>query len=562
MPEAVPGPRFRRSALERWLPWAAALAVLLGACSPRDLWPPDEPRYGQVAREMLEHGHWLVTYTNGQPDAEKPPLFYWLVACVSWTVGGVTPLVARLVAALLAALCVPAILRLARAWFPEPGVGATAVALFAANALVAWNASRAGLDLPLACAILWAVERAERWRRTGSLLAATAFGLCWAAAVLIKGPLGVLLPPALIGAAMIAVRRSAPMPNLARGWAVAFAAMAVPCLAWLLPAMEAGGEAYRARLLPQMSDRVTGAEPGHLRPFWYFLVVGPAFLLPMTAHLLLGFAASLRPARAAGLARAGLAAALVGGPLFLVFLSSIATKRDLYLIPGLPFVALAAAWVLHRGLWPRAVRVCGGVLGATSAGAAVAMLVLPFLERRLVMRESSAFGQPLDPTRWIALVPAAACLVAAAVFAWRRRSDPVSQVCGVAFAWLVALVLFSLGHLPVLDPHLSFRRVAEAAEQAAGDGPIAVAGWYQGPNLLWSLDRATVGQVGDAASLAALLGPDAPRAAVVATASWWRDLRAPGARDPDVAARLTAVREVWRDQVGSRLLVVLTNAPR
>jgi 4-amino-4-deoxy-L-arabinose transferase-like glycosyltransferase len=535
--------------------------MLLGACSPRDLWPPDEPRYGQVAREMLEHGHWLVTHTNGEPDAEKPPLFYWLVACLSWPLGGVTALLARLTAALLAALCVPAILRLARAWFSERGVGVTAVALFAANALVAWNASRAGLDLPLTCAILWAVERGEHWRRTGSLHAAAAFGLCWAAAVLIKGPLGLLLPPAVVGAAMIALRRSAPARNLGWGWAVAVLALVVPCLAWLLPAMEAGGEAYRARLLPQMGDRVTGTEPGHLRPFWYFLEVGPAFLLPMTGFLILGYAAALKPSRGGGVARAGLAAALVGGPLLLLFLSSIATKRDLYLIPGLPFVALAAAWVLHRGLWPRAVRACGGVLGAASAGAALVLLFLPVLERRLVMPESSVYGEPLDPARWIALVPAAAFLAWAAVFAWRRRADPVAQVRGAALAWSGALVVFAFGHLPALDPHISFQRVAAAAERAAGDGPIAVAGWYQGPNLLWSLHRARVGQVTDASGLAEHLAPRAPRTAVVASSTWWQDVQAQAARDPALAARLTAVRETWRDQVGSRLLVVLTNAP-
>src|SRR5262245_30224017 len=118
----------------RWILWAAAAAALLSAFAPRDLWAPDEPRYGQVAREMLEQGRWLVPHANGVPYAEKPPLFFWLVALVSWPFGAVTPWSARLVGALFAATCVPAIARLARRWFADPRAGPTAAALFAANA--------------------------------------------------------------------------------------------------------------------------------------------------------------------------------------------------------------------------------------------------------------------------------------------------------------------------------------------------------------------------------------------------------------------------------------------
>ena len=87
-----------------------------------------------------------------------------------------------------------------------PRVGPTAVAIFETNLLVAWNASRAGLDLALTCMVLWSVERGETRRRTGSVAAAAACGLCWAAAILIKGPMGFLLPPLILAAAMIAVR--------------------------------------------------------------------------------------------------------------------------------------------------------------------------------------------------------------------------------------------------------------------------------------------------------------------------------------------------------------------
>jgi len=37
----------------------------------------DEPRYAQVAREMLERGDWVTPTLGHQPWLEKPPLLYW-----------------------------------------------------------------------------------------------------------------------------------------------------------------------------------------------------------------------------------------------------------------------------------------------------------------------------------------------------------------------------------------------------------------------------------------------------------------------------------------------------
>jgi 4-amino-4-deoxy-L-arabinose transferase-like glycosyltransferase len=36
----------------------------------------DEPRYAQVAREMLERRDWITPTLGGTPWLEKPPLYY------------------------------------------------------------------------------------------------------------------------------------------------------------------------------------------------------------------------------------------------------------------------------------------------------------------------------------------------------------------------------------------------------------------------------------------------------------------------------------------------------
>src|SRR5262245_40951120 len=60
---------------------------------------PDEGRYAQVPREMLERGDWVVPTLQGEPYLDKPPLVYWLVM-LSYRAFGTHDWAARLVPAL------------------------------------------------------------------------------------------------------------------------------------------------------------------------------------------------------------------------------------------------------------------------------------------------------------------------------------------------------------------------------------------------------------------------------------------------------------------------------
>jgi len=548
-----------RAPSDRLLLVLAALAILAGAFAPRDLWAPDEPRYGQIARETLRDGHWLVPTSNGQLYAEKPPIYYWLVAVVSAPFGDVTAVSARLVGALCAIGCLLAIQRLARRWFGAPGPPGTAVVLFAGNLLVIWNAPRAGLDLPLTCALLWAVERGGAWARTGGVGAALGTGLCWAAAVLLKGPLGFLLPPAILAAELLTLRRAPAGRNV--GWWLIPLVMVGTGLAWLLPALAAGGAAYGDRLLGQIAGRVSGAEGGHLRPLYHYLLQWPAWALPVTGFLLLGAWASIRPAGAVGAARAGLRAALVAGPVFFLLLSFTATKRELYLIPGTPFVALAAAYVLHAGMWPRATRLAGALFLGALGLCALALPILPFATRLLLLGGRGGELTALGPVAWVALIVAALLAGWATWRGWKACVTPALSLRAAAPPMFLALAVLWLGYLPAADPYKSWQPVARAAEKAAGNGVVYHAGFPQGTNLLWALQRKTTPYLADAAALARVLGPDQARAAAVVTAAFWEAARRARASDAALEAALAGVREAWRDKTDIRELVVLTNAP-
>ena len=83
-----------------WLAGAVALLVATGV-GLRDPWPADEPRFALVARDMVASHQWLVPYVGGDVYADKPPLFFWLIA-IGLTIGLVGAFVAmRIVEGLL-----------------------------------------------------------------------------------------------------------------------------------------------------------------------------------------------------------------------------------------------------------------------------------------------------------------------------------------------------------------------------------------------------------------------------------------------------------------------------
>src|SRR5512133_1208631 len=99
----------QRSALAEIVTMAAFCAFLLffglGAFG---LVGADEPRYAQIAREMLARHDWVTPVLNGKPWLEKPVLYYW-EAMISYSVFGVSDWAARIPGAFSATTMVAAI---------------------------------------------------------------------------------------------------------------------------------------------------------------------------------------------------------------------------------------------------------------------------------------------------------------------------------------------------------------------------------------------------------------------------------------------------------------------
>lgn len=202
----------------------AAVVMLTNLGGPR-LWDDDEPRNAGCAREMFLRGDWIVPTFNAELRTHKPILLYWCML-VAYHVGGATEFTARLPSALGAIGTVVLTYAIGRRLF-SPRVGlwaAISLACSVSFAMVSRAATPDGVlifttTLAMALFVFGAFARrkhitgdisdkldqpaplqryAGHWfpqRPTLVALVYAAMGL----AVLAKGPVGLILPTAVIG---------------------------------------------------------------------------------------------------------------------------------------------------------------------------------------------------------------------------------------------------------------------------------------------------------------------------------------------------------------------------
>ena len=396
---------------------ARILLLLLCGClffpglGDRDLWASHEARAAQDAQTVVDEGFGhLPRLFDGRVELQKPPLYYWIVALLSLAGGQVGPWSVRLPAAMAGLLGVLALhgfcLRRGR-----PVAGLVAGAVLATALHYTWLARIGRIDMPLTLTtalalggfyLAW-IDRGVGWHRRGSLLAAY---LALAAGLLLKGPIGVALPVAVI-AAWLLLRGEVPLPwqvtrwfKLVRDsglwWGVPLVLLlTVPCYAWANG--QTGGEFLRVFLVHHNFERgFGGSELLRAHPWWFY---GPHFLadfLPWSLLLpLAGWWFWQRrcwghdPEAGFGLAWWAV--------IFLV-LSAMRFKRADYLLPAFPGAALFLGCMVEqcctRQTFSR--RLGMGFLGLLAAGVAGWWLYLDYdLRHNEPLRQSAGFAEEI-----------------------------------------------------------------------------------------------------------------------------------------------------------------------
>ena len=113
-----------------------------------DLWNPDEPRYAQVAREMVNGGDWILMHFNGKVYEDKPPLFFWLIAFSSYLWQGFSSFSVRFPAALFGTLTVLLTFFLGRSLYSSRA-GFLSGLILATSVEFAYLSTRANIDTTL-----------------------------------------------------------------------------------------------------------------------------------------------------------------------------------------------------------------------------------------------------------------------------------------------------------------------------------------------------------------------------------------------------------------------------
>ncbi len=429
-----------RSRPVAWLVSGALLLIYFGGLGSVPLFEPDEGRYTEIPREMIQRGDWVLPHLDGVLYFEKPPLNYWMTAA-SLKVFGLNPFATRFpnavmgLAGVLLAWILGRKMVGARAGWLSAAILATSP-LYLAMAHIATLDMSVGFFVAAALCCFWFAqggEPAEGWRGKSAWWGLFLFS---ALAVLSKGLIGLLMPGAIIGLFILATRRW----NLLRSvpWFSGTALFLVVALPWHLLAASRNGKFIDIYIIREHFLRYLTPVSDRQEPWWFFIPVLVVGLLPWCGSW--PALANLWPGKLERLRKEKshiLFLALWAGFIF-IFFSASSSKLIPYMVPALwPLAALLAAGL--DSVWDREAGSTGRVLRACSSLAALAWLVA-----------GGAFvwiglGKVPSLSRWehplFALVLLGSLLAVASAFAasfWimgRVKS-------GVVFFWLAAALFF------------------------------------------------------------------------------------------------------------------------
>ena len=333
-------------------PWVQ-IALLLGLCfviyfvnlDRWDLWNPDEPRYAEVSREMVNGGDWILMHRNGEIYTDKPPLFFWALAISSFLLGGMTPFSVRFPSAFFGTLTVLLTFFIGKRLYSSR-TGFLSGLILATSTEFARLSTRGNIDttltffttLSVLCFLRWYQQGEEGGiypRKMGGL-SFYGYYIGMALATLVKGPVGFILPLSVTFLFLL-VRKDWKRIRAMRLFPGMLMFLAV-VLSWYLPAILIGGNDYLvATLIRHSYDRFAKGS-AHIQSVLYYFYNFPGDFLPwvifLPAALVYGFSKGMIAKRKEFLFL------MVWLIFIFLFFTLSKGKRGLYLLPLFPAASL------------------------------------------------------------------------------------------------------------------------------------------------------------------------------------------------------------------------------
>ena len=249
----------------------------------------DEPRYAQVAREMLARHDWITPTLGAKPWLEKPPFYYWQ-AMLAYSIFGVSDWAARLPSSMDATFMVVAIYLFLKRF--RPGFQIDGALMTASAAGVIGFARAASTDMPLAAMFTIALLAWYAWYESGAKRFLALFYAFLALGALAKGPVAPFLAGAIV-VVFAAVKhdhrlllRSLWIPGM-----LLFCAIGLP---WYIAVQVKTPEFFQVFIFQHNLARFGTNLYHHKEPFWYYVPVVLLGLIPWTVVVAASLAENIR----------------------------------------------------------------------------------------------------------------------------------------------------------------------------------------------------------------------------------------------------------------------------
>jgi 4-amino-4-deoxy-L-arabinose transferase-like glycosyltransferase len=299
-----------------------------------DLWNPDEPRYAQVAKEMLQGEGWIIPHLNSAVYVDKPPFLYWLIAGSAKVLGGMSETAARLPSAFFGLCTIIVVFFFGKKLFDER-TGFFAALVLATCGEFFWLARRADLDIiltfftTLAIFLFYSGYQQEGRRYLYYLLAYAAM----AVGFFTKLYPALIVPFFAISGYFLWQRRfkfffdPAQLPGICL--------FVVMIGGWLYLAYLRGGTDYLLGLLFQKTASTFFVTYGHREPVFFYLWNFPANFLPWTLFVPSAVIYGLKVKE-----KKEIFFLFLWFTVVFIFFSLAQAKRELYILPIYPAAAL------------------------------------------------------------------------------------------------------------------------------------------------------------------------------------------------------------------------------
>ena len=245
------------------------------------LMEPDEGRYAEIPREMIETGDYLTPRLNYVHYFEKPPMHYWLSA-LSFNLFGQNEFAARFPTALLAVIGAIAIAILASEFIGFTGAVVTYVVTVTSLLYYAIG-SITITDMPLSAFMTISLVAYFIAHKRESRLWYLVFYVALALGVLTKGLIAIVLPGGIIFFYIL----------LTRQWKLLYKSFYIPgivlffaiTLAYFYPVCVANPDFFYFFFIREHFLRYTTTIHARYQPFWYYFPMIPAAIVPWTGFL-------------------------------------------------------------------------------------------------------------------------------------------------------------------------------------------------------------------------------------------------------------------------------------